>query len=506
MGGLWLAAGLVLIVSCAGWTYLSGHFQYGEGHAGRPILEVLLLYGTTWLGFVVSFRLLKTGKGKSPLLFILGVGLLARVLVMPSNLIQENDVYRYVLDGQALLHGQNPYQYSPLVVREFASPEFKLELESAPARTVLSRIGYPHIPTIYPPAAQVAFAAGGLIGEWDWMGQRWVFLLFDMATLGLLLLLLKSLALSLGWIALYAWNPLVLKEVINSAHLDIMVAFFLIAAIAGFVQWDKLSMASDQAGANRAELARNGWIILAAAALGLAILSKVYPIVLLPACLIFLGRRSLGPGAPLIFAAVTGLVVFLGILPFDGVGIDQLTTGLRTYASEWLRNEGVFALLGWWASDPRLLAAGIIAAFSVAVPVARAVKSTPRPGPADATRSVLLLAGDFQWILLFWLLFLPSPFPWYGVPLAALLVLRFDNAAAVATLMLSGAVALYYLVFFYEYQDYPRVWWTWTRIIEHALIWISMTLPLILRKLGRGRSLTVAARIESSYSRTEPRP
>ena len=61
-----------------------------------------------------------------------------------------------------------------------------------------------------------------------------------------------------------------------------------------------------------------------------------------------------------------------------------------------------------------------------------------------------------QWVLLFWFLLLPAPFPWYAVVLAALLPAtpRFALTAP-AVVALSGAAGLYYLSFYYEYQRLP---------------------------------------------------
>ena len=109
----------------------------------------------------------------SKFVWIIFISITARVILVPSNLIQENDVYRYVLDGQVLLNGENPYRYSPLLISELSErSSLRKELEKPEALTVLSRISYPEIPTLYPPMAQVIFAVGTHISGWNWMGQR----------------------------------------------------------------------------------------------------------------------------------------------------------------------------------------------------------------------------------------------------------------------------------------------------------------------------------------------
>ena len=107
----WLIAGTGLLLSCLGWTLLSYQFEFGQGHADRPIIGFLGLFLLAWVSFLAGIVLLaRKDPGPKTLILIVVVGLLARVVLIPSNLIQENDVYRYVLDGQVLLHGANPYQ------------------------------------------------------------------------------------------------------------------------------------------------------------------------------------------------------------------------------------------------------------------------------------------------------------------------------------------------------------------------------------------------------------
>ena len=59
------------------------------------------------------------------------------------------------------------------------------------------------------------------------------------------------------------------------------------------------------------------------------------------------------------------------------------------------------------------------------------------------------LVEDLQWVLLIWFLLIPAPFPWYALPIMALLPLRPRlSAVSGASLMLSGVSAAYYLSFF----------------------------------------------------------
>lgn len=443
----WLAASLLVVLSSAAWTWISFQFRYGEGHADRPILTFVLLYAGAWAGFFLGYLQLRRGERRAPLLLIVATALVARILLLTSGLIQENDVYRYVLDGQVLLAGENPYRQSPLELSQLPPEPLERALSDPAAKEVISRIGYAEIPTLYPPAAQAAFSAGGLVGGWNWTGLRILFTLFDLALIGLIILLLTRTGSSPSRVLLYAWNPLVLKEVTNSVHVDILPAFFVLLLM---VSLERMHVHGSWR-----------WLLASAAAMAAGVLSKLYPILLLPAAFRFVSRVSGGKKA-VTFAAASLAAVALGYLPFAPLGLDRLTEGLRSYAERWRMNQGAFDLLEVLLPQPRLACGILILVIAVALPW---ICLRSRSSPVD-------LIEVCQWILLFWFLLLPAPFPWYAVVLAALLpaTSRFAMTTP-AVVALSGAAGLYYLSFYYEYQRFPEAWWTWTRIAEHGLIW-----------------------------------
>ena len=343
--------------------------------------------------------------------------------------------------------GENPYEQSPSELSLLPPDSLEQALSDPAAKEVISRIGYADIPTLYPPAAQAAFAAGGLIGGWNWIGLRVLFTLFDLALVGLIVLLLTRLGSPPSWVLLYAWNPLVLKEVTNSVHVDVLPAFFVVLLM---VSLERM----------RVHKGRR-WMLAAAGSMAAGVLSKLYPILLLPAAYRFVSLVSGGKKA-VTFAAVSLAGIVLGYLPFLPLGPDRLTDGLRSYAERWRMNQGAFDLLEILLPQPRLACGILILAVAVAVPWVRLRSSG---SPVD-------LIGVCQWVLLFWFLLLPAPFPWYAVVLAALLpaTSRFAMTTP-AVVALSGAAGLYYLGFYYEYQGLPEAWWTWTRLAEHGLIW-----------------------------------
>jgi len=460
-----------VLTGCALISWISGAFVFGVGHAARPIPEFLACYGVVWLGFAAGAVAVLSGR-PAPVAFVFVIGIAARVVLFPSNLVQENDVYRYVLDGQATVHGVNPFAHPPDDIERNAPEHFQESLDSPGAQRVLSRISYGHLRTIYPPAAQASFAAGAFAGGWHWLGQRAVFLTYDILALGLLLVLLQRLALPAQYIVFYAWNPLVLKEIANSVHSDSLAAVFLVLAV----------------GCCARALQRQTvlWAVLASAALAGAVLARLYPVMLLPALAAFLWRTPGGWRA-----AIAGLTVFaacLGVayLPFAGVGLPALTESLRAYGSEWVRNAGAFylywGLCGCIFAQPETaaFAARLLAAASVAIhALAWAVWLYRRPSLSNDT-----LIRAWQAALLLWLLVMPASFPWYAIGLLAISTMR----PRLWTVVLPGAMGLYYANFLFTYRGYAEAWRYAALALQHGAIWLSIGFPWFRTcRIGRQR-------------------
>ena len=136
-----------------------------------------------------------------------------------------------------------------------------------------------------------------------------VFILFDLLTIGVLLRLAPPRA-----VLLYAWCPLVVKEVAFTAHPDGFAVFFVLAAVL---------------------LAKRERLHAAAALLAFGAAAKVLALVVVP----FVLRRVRWT-----HWAVFGGVVALLYLPFAWQGGSDLPT-LFVFAREWEFNASVFALL-----------------------------------------------------------------------------------------------------------------------------------------------------------------
>ena len=183
-------------------TQLSHQFNWGEGYSERPLLSYLAvyfslcaLYGLTW------FFVRKRPNDRRNFWTIIVFGLLFRAVILPSQQIQEDDVYRYLWDGKVFANGINPFEYAPSEVNDFKAlriqnPESyyetyvernereleqldKLKWASPKSLKYLERVNHPDVSTIYPPMAQFVFRLAHQIKPDSIIVLRVGFLIFD---------------------------------------------------------------------------------------------------------------------------------------------------------------------------------------------------------------------------------------------------------------------------------------------------------------------------------------
>ena len=214
----------------------------------------------------------------------------------------EDDYFRYLWDGYRFAQDGTPYGLAPEAF--FADPAVPALFQG-----ILDRINFPELPTIYGPATQLAFLLGYGVAPGSVAALQVIFILFDLLTIGVLLRLAPPRA-----VLLYAWCPLVVKEVAFTAHPDGFAVFFVLAAV-----W----------------MAKRERLHAAAALLAFGAAAKVLALVLVP----FILR-------PIRWTrwATFGGVLALLYLPFAWQGGSDLPT-LLVFAREWEFNASVFALL-----------------------------------------------------------------------------------------------------------------------------------------------------------------
>ena len=458
----WLALGAALLGLQAALLVVSFQFEYTRPVTEQPVALMTGLLVVAGALYLALFRLIPRTPVRArirsrTLALVVLVGLGLRALAMPSVAILEDDYYRYLWDGAVVANGHNPYRQSPLEVSLTAQSDRQSPLAtlSRSAGPVFERINYPWLATLYPPLAQGAFALSHQIEPFSLRAWRGLLLGCELATLALLIGLLRGLGCSPLWAALYWWNPLVVKELINAAHMDAVLLPLLLAAL-----W--LHLRNRHTGA--------------VACLGLATGIKLWPILLLP-----LVMRPLLDRPARLLAAGVGFVAIAGaLLAGMRAGLTGSASGLLAYAGGWEMNDALFLALHWAVQQFGALA-GLDAQWSaiasrglVALALVIICLALSRHRAASAQEACM------RWLILIAALFLLSPtqFPWYYTWVVPFLALtpRFSLA------LMSALLPLYYLRFALDARgqahwfDHGVVW------LEHAPVWV-----LIAWEWRRGR-------------------
>jgi hypothetical protein len=348
------AAGLVELALLAGLGWWPGATFPWAG---------LLIFAAAFTAYAVAAtQVLHTQRGR---LYIWGVAILMRLVLLPLTPELSDDIYRYLWDGQVQLAGINPYRYAPAAA------------ELAEVTTVYQGlINNPGVHTIYPPLAQLAFLAIALVGGAIFQAKL-LWLGLDLGTAWLLGRVASITGRSRRLTQLlYLWSPLLVVEVAWSGHMEPLGLFAMVLVIL---------------------LARAP--ISAGAALALAALTKFAPAAVVPTLTRRLGWRFLVG-----FAATAGLLY----APYAMAG-RSLFAGLGTYAEHWWFMKGPFTLLE--AALPGAMAPRYAAGALVLVVIAWTMWQRYRPERA------------LFWVLGAGMILTPTLHPWYVLwmlPIAAL--------------------------------------------------------------------------------------
>ncbi len=433
---LWPVLSLGLLCWAMALAALSTRFGYEFEVVDMPIFALTALLGVAGLVYVALLPGLvtRTVAGATAthaaLALMILVGLAARVILFASEPMLEDDYQRYLWDGAVTASGNNPYAYSPKAIIGGGALH-PLAGVAARSGAVLERIGHPELTTVYPPLAQSAFVLANYISPFNLNAWRSVLLIFDMATLAAIVACLNALGRSPLWAALYWWNPVVIKELFNAAHMDGLLAPFVLLAL----------------------LLAQRRPLVATAVLGIAFGIKLWPVMLLP----LIWRPLLGDWRRLGAAVCVFMpIAIVTLSPQIAAGLDQ-QAGVVAYASSWSRNSALTPALEALSQlivgglNAALVARGLIAVVLATVVMRLAWR--PIASLDDLMRRATLTVGAL-------LLLSPAQYPWYSIWLAPLLALH----PIPGFLLLPAVLPLYELFFYFAARALPNVF-------NHSIVW-----------------------------------
>ena len=356
----------------------NGDYHFGLDHVS---MWSFMLY----LAAAVVLWLKPANTDRYTFPIILGVAIACRIVCLFPDPFLSSDVYRYAWDGVVQHAHINPYRYVPGNAALTFLREPNQDLFDN-----MNRRDYAH--TIYPPAAQIFFYLVTFLNGSVTMMKLAMVLVEGLTVTGLVLLL-RAMGLRREWTILYAWSPLLIWEIGGSGHVDSLVMCLIVFALLFRYRQNA---------------------VLTGLFLGLAVLTKFYPLVLFPA----LWRR----GDWKMPATMAALAVFCYSFYLSvGMGVFGFLGG---YAQEEGMNTGArFWLLDATQRLPGLhkLPEGAFLVFAALVFGGLMVWAWRVATPLDAPRDAFLqpaMAFAFAMMLLF------SPhYPWYVAWLFPFLVL-----------------------------------------------------------------------------------
>ena len=379
---LLIGAGLLALAR----QLVSEYDHYTIGNSGVSGYSVVL-----FVAACVIILTSETDRFTFPI--ILGVAIACRLAVLYDEPVLSSDVYRYAWDGVVQHAHINPYRYVP--------GDKALAFLRAPNQDLfdnMNRRDYAH--TIYPPAAQFIFYLITFINP-SVTFMKTAMVLFEGLTMWALVALLKEMGIRREQALLYAWCPMLVWEIAASGHLDsVAMAFISLALLFRYRRRP----------------------VLTGLFLGLAVMTKLYPLVLLPALMMrksksqdrdveHLDLRQIFKSCDWRIPGVVFALIAVGYAAYSSVGM-MVFGFLGGYAEEeGLKTGARYFLLEWAQQVPGLHNLPTAAFYVVCVAVFGgltfwALKVAMEPSGSGFLRPALALA--FALMLLF------SPhYAWY---------------------------------------------------------------------------------------------
>ena len=417
--GLWCALGYALLAVLA-------------RQPGEPgLVQFYALVAWTGLPVFALYFYFLRHEGPVPLGRMILWAVVFRLCGLAGGPFFEDDFFRYLWDGYRFATAGTPYGVAPEAF--FVDPGVPAAFQS-----VLDRINSPDLPTIYGPTTQLVFLVGYWLQPANVGALQSIIILIDLATVGLLLRLAPS-----RNVLLYAWCPLVVKEIAFTAHPEGIGVCLLMAAIV---------------------LARERHWRSTALCLGLAAGAKIFALVLAP--LVLLRARL----AHWLLFAVTLAVLYAPFALTGGTDLDSLFV----FAREWEFNSAAFGLLS--TGLPRLETMAVLGLAFVAFWMRQAMHLYRHPG-------TVIPRGD--WIFGAFLVVSPVINPWYLLwllPFAAIFPSAWAWTASVAVLL---AYITGINLNASELQAYQQP--AWVRPLEFGAILLAFTWDLVRTRDGAKR-------------------
>lgn len=392
-------------------------------------------FGVAWVLFAAAAWLVRGAPLRAAAVLILLGGLAVQLAAVNAPPINSDDLYRYVWDGRVQAAGIDPYSYVPAAPRldtlrdpglwpghsawcvPQGTPDPDAPGDLSPGCTLINR---PTVHTIYPPVAEAYFFLVHVLaphpppnapppGSSGYQFVQYAAVFVSLLTALALMAALRRAGLDPRAAALWAWCPVVAVEAANGGHVDVLGALLTVCGLG------VLTGARARGGTGAA---RTSALMRGGALLGLAIATKVTPVLAVPGAL----RRR--PTAVIAAAAATVTAVYVPHMIAVGSKVIGFLPG---YLQEEGYDNGNRSVLLDLVVPARLstFAAALIIAVTAYLAYRTADPDRPWRAATVVTGTALLATT-------------PS-YPWYAILLVALVALdgRVEWLAVAAAITLA---------------------------------------------------------------------
>jgi hypothetical protein len=381
-------------------------------------MHPIILVAAAWVVFGCAAWLVRgvTVKLAVGLIVLGGIALQLVALAGPPQ--NSSDLYRYIWDGRVQLAGIDPYLYAPSAQGVAA---LRNDLLWAPLKTGrqdgypdcvtnrphrldpsfsrvagCTKMNKPKVQTVYPPVAEAYFTAVQLAAPADTSTTpvQGAAAGFAVLVLGALLFGLRRFGKNLRLAALWAWCPTVPLEAGQNGHVDVVAVFLALLALLVL-----------------ARAKTTGRVLWGGVLLGLAIATKVTPVLVMPAVL----RR----GWRLICAAVASSILLVYVPHVIAVGSRIIGFFPGYLKQEGYSNGSGYSVIGLVVHGKAATAVAVLLLGLIALAVIRyGDPDQPWRGGVLMTAAALAVCTpDFQWyaILLVMLVALDGRPEWLAI-------------------------------------------------------------------------------------------
>jgi len=418
-------------------VFLGTILWYNFGIERHESISLLTMFSLLFICY--TFVTIKNNEDSHSTWF--WVGIVARLVLFTSLPILSDDYFRFIWDGRLLDAGINPFEKLPADQLEHNISGINKKL--------FDQLNSQSYFTIYPPLNQAVFWIAVKLSPQSLFGAVSVMRLIigaaDVANYFLIKKIAIARGLSKNVALIYFLNPLVLLEFTGNLHFESVMICFLLAAI-----W---LLYTDQ-------------YKLSSLAMAFSIISKLLPVMYLPALLKYLSFKKAA-----FYYLIAGTIVVLSFIPLVSLEFLQgLGSSLGLYFQKFEFNASIYFIireLGYWITGYNQIAfigplMGILTIVSILLWL---LFNRKKQIPIEVT---------LLFVHLFYLIFATTVHPWYISTLVALTALTRYRFAVVW----SGLVFLTYIGYYPGGFSLP----SWTLYLEYLTVGILIFIECLPQK------------------------